>query len=346
MDILIFKLSALGDVLRTTSLLRPLLARYPKAKLTWVTSQAALPLLENNPYLAEFLAWGPETKKLLSGRKIDLVLSLEEDEGIARLITQSLTARDVVGVVWTGRGLAYSPSSAPYYDMSLLNRDPDGGLTNANRLKKANQKTYLELWATILGLPALDQEALRPVLRLQDSDRAAAKTVLGSLPELKRPLIGFNPSAGNRWPAKRLTALRAGALSRGLMNRFGAPVLLLGGPDEADYAATALREAGPAALEAGTGHSLREFAAILEACDAVLTADSLAFHLANAVGTPAAVFVGPTSVAELDVFGPGVRLAPAQECQDFYKAKCTLEQSCIDRIPDDRYAAAVERLLR
>lgn len=338
MNILIFKLSALGDVLRTTSLLRPLRAKFPDARITWVTAKPALPLLEGNPLVAESMAWGPEAKQRLTGRTFELVLSLEEDEGICRLVAEGMTARKVIGVVWNGRGLAYTPESAPYYAMSLLNRDADGGLTAANALKKANAKTYVELWCGIIGLPRLSADEERPMVALTDADRTAA-------PARKRPLIGLNPSAGNRWPAKRLSPLRAGALCRALKARFGGPALLLGGPDEAEYAAAALKEAGPSAVDAGTGHSLRGFAAILESCDAVVTADSLAFHIANAVRTPAAVFVGPTSSSELDLFGTGILLTPSEECRDFYKARCTLDVSCIDRIPDETFCRAVERLL-
>ena len=51
MDILIVKLGALGDVLRTTTLARRLKAAHGGAQIQWLTSRAALPLLERNPDL-------------------------------------------------------------------------------------------------------------------------------------------------------------------------------------------------------------------------------------------------------------------------------------------------------
>ncbi len=47
--ILIVKLAAIGDVLRTTPLLSGLKRAYPQSHITWVADREALPLLKNNP---------------------------------------------------------------------------------------------------------------------------------------------------------------------------------------------------------------------------------------------------------------------------------------------------------
>jgi heptosyltransferase-2 len=49
--ILIIKLDALGDVLRTTSILPALIKKYPNSGITWITRKNALPLLEKNSYI-------------------------------------------------------------------------------------------------------------------------------------------------------------------------------------------------------------------------------------------------------------------------------------------------------
>ena len=47
--IVIIKLAAAGDVLRTTSILAPLKRAHPNSYITWLTDPAALPLVELNP---------------------------------------------------------------------------------------------------------------------------------------------------------------------------------------------------------------------------------------------------------------------------------------------------------
>src|SRR5262245_22355044 len=58
--LLIIKLDAMGDVLRTTALLPPLVEAHPQASITWITRSDARPLLERNPYIAEILNYGED----------------------------------------------------------------------------------------------------------------------------------------------------------------------------------------------------------------------------------------------------------------------------------------------
>ena len=51
MDILIIKLGAIGDVLRTTSLAPALKEKYPQAKIDWVTKENAFQMLKSNPHI-------------------------------------------------------------------------------------------------------------------------------------------------------------------------------------------------------------------------------------------------------------------------------------------------------
>src|SRR5512147_2742797 len=53
--ILIVKLGAIGDVLRTTPLLTGLKRAYPQSHITWVVDKEALPLLKSNPSIDRLL---------------------------------------------------------------------------------------------------------------------------------------------------------------------------------------------------------------------------------------------------------------------------------------------------
>ncbi|MBI5625113.1 MAG: glycosyltransferase family 9 protein [Elusimicrobia bacterium] len=342
MRVLIVKLSALGDVLRTTSLLRPLVGRYPGARVSWLTSRAALPLLEGNPWIERAAAFG--TAGFRPG--FDLVLSLEEDASAARLAERSC-AGELVGVLSRAGGLTYTPSSAPYYDLSLLHRDPDGGHAAADRLKASNRLTYAELWLKVLGLRKPRRPgALRPVLALAEDDRAAARAVSSGVGFSGGPApIGLNPGAGRRWPAKRLSVESAVRLAAALHRRFRRPVLLFGGADEAARnraIAAAARRRGALVLDPGTGHPLRSFAGLVDLCEAVVTTDTLTLHVATALGKKTFALAGPTSAAELDVFGRGAVLTPPGGCSCFYRPRCLRARSCLDRFPAERICRAMD----
>jgi len=52
MNILIIKLGAIGDVLRTTAILPGLREKYPDSLVTWVTKADSFDILKNNEFSA------------------------------------------------------------------------------------------------------------------------------------------------------------------------------------------------------------------------------------------------------------------------------------------------------
>src|SRR6266550_2522654 len=69
--VLLIKLDAMGDVLRSTALLPPLAEDHPRAAITWITRKESVPLLERNPYVAEVLELGAEALIQLQTRTFD-----------------------------------------------------------------------------------------------------------------------------------------------------------------------------------------------------------------------------------------------------------------------------------
>jgi hypothetical protein len=77
--VLIIKLGALGDVVRTACLLPALAAWHEPPYVTWLTSRAALPLVERMPGVHRALAFTPETLLHLDVEHFDLVLSHDKE---------------------------------------------------------------------------------------------------------------------------------------------------------------------------------------------------------------------------------------------------------------------------
>jgi heptosyltransferase-2 len=85
--------------------------------------------------------------------------------------------------------------------------------------------------------------------------------------------------------------------------------LLLGGPAEAARnraiaERVAVVQPGARVADGGADNSLLEFAALVDACDLLVTTDSMALHVGLARGVPLVAVFAPTSPAEIDV-GPG-----------------------------------------
>jgi heptosyltransferase-2 len=177
-NILIIKLGALGDVVRTTALLRVL-----PAKVTWVTSAQAAPLLRGNPYI-DRLHCIEDSQDLLMGDEYDLVINLEDDPAAAKRASD-VEKRTMVGAYMGEHGIAYTESASDWFDMSLISRF---GKAKADELKMRNRKTYQEFLFAMLGRPFRGEEYVlnMPLTRSPEGN-----------------LVGLETRAGDVWPMKR-----------------------------------------------------------------------------------------------------------------------------------------------
>jgi heptosyltransferase-2 len=304
----IIKLGALGDVLRTTCILPGLWEKYGRPQITWITKAGAAPLLENNPYIDRILtpATGP-------GERYDLTICLDEEPEACRLAS-ALQTDERFGAYtdWSG-ALRYTMDSAPWFRLGLL------GPAERDALKKANTRTYPALLYDMLRLPG---NPARPLLRLAPRELERGKTFL---PE-SRPHIGLNTGAGGRWKLKKLSEAGAIQLARELQQEDVQPLLLLGGPEERERNARIHTATGVHAVP--TNLSIREFAAVIASLRLLVTSDSLALHMALALEIPAVVFFGPTSAAEIELYGRGRKVLPRTGFQCFYTERCLHTPSC------------------
>ncbi|HXT00684.1 MAG TPA: glycosyltransferase family 9 protein [Elusimicrobiota bacterium] len=338
MRILIVKLGALGDVLRTTGLLPALLARHPGARICWAASEAALPLLQGLPVEAMTLERAGAQE-----RSFDLVLSMEEDPRAARL-ARRLCRGELVGVTEEDGRLGYTESSRAYYDMSLLRPESRGGRAAADAAKAANRRGYIDLWCGVLGLTAA--APARPLLALGADELAAGREAAAELLRGgRRPLIGLAPFAAGRWKAKSLSPSASARAARELAG-LGGTVAVFSAPEQgAARRAAAAGASRKNVVDAGDARGLRAYAALLAACDAVVCVDTLSAHLAAALELPVAVLVGPTSAAEIDAGARGGVCVPPGGCSCFYAPACGRPSPCLDELPAGFVAERGRRLL-
>jgi len=152
MRILVLKLGASGDVVRTTSLLRRL-----QAEVVWLTSPVNLELLTARPETVRPVAW--EGREALRGRRYDLVVNLEDTVEVAAY-ARTLDAGQKFGAYLDGSDtLCYTDDSRGWFDMSLISRY---GKERADALKLRNRRTYQELVFEGLGFTFADENYVLP----------------------------------------------------------------------------------------------------------------------------------------------------------------------------------------
>ena len=330
MEILIIKTAAIGDVLRTTVLLPALHRHFDKVTVTWITSPYAVPLLSCNPHITHLYSITAGRCPEVEARRFDWVISLDEDEEASRVVA-SVRWRRLSGVFQDVEGARhYTSDMAEWFGMGLLRSPEEGGLVQANVLKRANTTSYPELLYKCLGL-SLSVERPQLILRPASVERMR-QWMLDHCEASSQDVIGVNSGAGARWRYKRLSEEKTADVARSLAELSRAVILLLGGEDEAQRNARIERACANRRIISGPSVPLEDFAALIGCCDVVLSSDSLAMHIAISLGIPVTAFFGPTSAAEIEVFNRGTKIETPLSCRTCYLANCDQVPNCMDAI--------------
>ena len=152
MSVLIIKLGATGDVVRTT----PLLRRFD-GPVSWITTKNNLPLLQGIDQALRCVSW--ENRKRVADTTYDLVINLEDNCEPSQFLDE-LTFKQLFGAHLNGDDqLAYTSDSREWFDLSLISRY---GREEADRRKLSNRRTYQELIFSGLGFDFASETYLLP----------------------------------------------------------------------------------------------------------------------------------------------------------------------------------------
>jgi len=331
-QLLLIKLDAPGDVLRTTSLLPAIRKAYPQAFVSWITKREAEPLLAHNPYVDRIIPWDATASGLLAACEFSLAINLDTSLPSCALAA-SARAEKKLGFTLNqfGQVIAATPEARHWLEMSVF-----------DDVKKANTLSYQAHMYQIAGLPG---EIHPPQLVLEEKEREYASRVAARLGITSdRPVVGINTGCGQRWPLKRWTNQGYAELAKRVHEELGAAVILLGGPLEAEENRRLENETKGIARDSGQ-HSLRDFCGVVNLCDLVVTGDTLALHIAVALRKKVVSLFGPTSASEIDLFGNGKKIVAPVDCVCCYNSDCDRAPSCMDVIKPDEVFSAVRALL-
>jgi heptosyltransferase-2 len=311
MRILIIKFGALGDVVRTTYILKGLHKKYQDLKVDWLTSNGAFDLLRFNPYI-NILATKDFLLSKIRQNSYDLVISLDDELEVLQIL-QDIKTKQIFGAYLNEMNKrVYSEDSGLWFDMGLLSVY---GKEKADQLKKENQLEHNQIFAHMLDIEISTSFFYNSkILEERISKNFKADTFK----------IGLNSGSGGRWESKKLPIDETIKLINFLLSikikNKNVEIYLLGGEDEKDRNKEIVSNINNENLkDAGTDNSLLEFAAIIKNMDYLISSDSLALHLGIAQGVKNLSFYAPTSAAEIGTFGFGVKVVSTSEEYCNYK---------------------------
>ena len=333
--ILIIKLNAVGDVLRTAGIISALRSKYPGAYITWITDPDAVPLLEMVPGIDRILSHDEFLLERLLTEQSDLVLGLDNSRDSAALAYLSRGDKKLgFSLDDSGQLIPLSPVAEAWFQMGLW-----------DDLKRANRRTYQDILWDICELP---KPTMPPDIILPESSKTEAKVFAkeARITDAK-PVIGFFSGAGKRWPQKALSFPNQKELLEELAGYYpDGSIILFGGPEEAEQNDRLFAEAPSNVVNAGCHNSLPEFASLINLVDVLITGDTLALHVGLALRKKIVACFGPTAPWEVDLFGMGEKIIAPVDCIACYRSTCDKPQKCSDLVSIGDIMAAVDSMVK
>jgi ADP-heptose:LPS heptosyltransferase len=329
--VLVIKLAAPGDVLRAAAILPPLRKKHPGSHVTWVTDEAAVPLVALNPYIDRVMSFGFETTLVIQAQSFDLAICLDKEPRAGALM-RAVKAGRKLGFELSDFGTIRALNEGAAYDLAL-------GLSDDLKFR-ANTRSYPDIACGVAELP---YEGDPYVLALPDDSVERARAFLSGLAP-RDPVVGLVAGAGAVFANKAWPPAGLAELAKAVREQLGGTAIALGGPADRPLVEEVIRLSSGAALDGGT-HKLLDYAALVGLCDAIVTGDTMALHIAIALGVPAVAIFGPTVPQEIELFGRGRKIVSRLDCAPCYKRSCDRRPSCMDAVPVGEVLAALRETL-
>ena len=322
--ILIIKLGAMGDVIRTTPLVVKYRSLYENVHFTWLTEFPDVLPPSDIQDIMQPTAFNLEKIK---NRTFDIAINLDKEEEACQLLAE-VDANEKYGFIWNNGHL---DAATPAAEHKIIT-----GLFDHISIK--NTKSYPEEIFEICHLEFNLEEYLL------NYNKSIAEKWQGFLKEKAngRKIIGLNTGCGNRW-LTRLWPNDYWIQFINLLDHDKVLPVLLGGPQE-DEKNTWLANQTQAWYP-GT-FSLEEFISLTSNLDAVVTQVSMMMHIAVGHKTPMVLMNNIFNKHEFEMYNRGVIVEPETGCDCYYGNSCKRSRSCMFDLRPETVMNEVNKLLK
>ena len=311
-NILIIKLGAAGDVIRTTPLLYALKKQYPCSRIHWLTDYPRFVPLSTSPCADEVYGFNLRDLTYLKTLDFDLVINLDKDrEAIA--LAKDLKSKKKFGFLMKDGNCFPADSNAVHKFLTGVD----------DNFSRMNTKSYMQEVFEICGYEYAGERYLIDL---------PGRTEIELPVDPDRKVIGLNTGAGERWKSRLWKDDHWVELANNLCEA-GFEVILLGGDSEHERNSE-LEKKTPAKYFGTFG--IGDFINLVNFCDLVVTQVTMCMHLALALRKRVVLMNNIFNRNEFDLFGSGEIVEPVRECKCYFGATCrNSEYSCMDHITPD-----------
>ncbi|MGL5271030.1 MAG: glycosyltransferase family 9 protein [Selenomonadaceae bacterium] len=336
-NILVVKLSAIGDVIHALPVSYAIKESFPEAKVTWVVEPPAYDLLTNNPYIDEIILFEKKKFKSLRGfmkqigpfkrklqrEKYDVVLDLQglfKSAAIAWLSHAKLKF-----------GCANMREGSNKISQPVIG--PNAGGHIVERYLDVVRKIGCQVQQVVFPMEITEREA-DIAIRLMKQAGA----------DINNRYVVLAPGAN--WPNKRWPTKFFAQVADWLYNKNIIPVVIGGGVVDERLAGEIASgaEIPPVNLVGKT--TLKQLAYIIKNAQAVIGGDTGPVHLAAGLNIPVTMLMGPTDANRNGPYGQTENALEVDcDCRYCWKRECRLQRDCLEQISVQRVIDKLQQLL-
>ena len=345
MNILIVKLSAIGDVIHTLPALNAVRKQYPDAHITWLVEETAYGVIKGHKALDRIIV--SKRKTWLKGlvrrsclkniREVcRFIKHLRDTRYDLILDFQALLKSGVlIGLARGGRKIGF--------DKGMEHQEHSYIFLN-ERVPPVDMEVHaLTRGMMLLEAIGISSSEVEYNIYISDQERNAANDLLMHC-GIKAPglLVAINPMA--KWETKLWDNLKFANLADRLIEQANADVIFTGAHEDSEAIEDIISNMKTRAANLAGRTDLKTLAALYEKASIVVSTDTGPMHLAAAVGTPVVALFGPTAPWRTGPFGEGHKIIRADlECSPCFKRQCNtidcMKQITVDQVFDAASAA-------
>jgi ADP-heptose:LPS heptosyltransferase len=260
----------------------------------------------------------PEHLEIIKNTSYDLLLNLDKDRETCALSLQIKAKKKRGFTLKNGKCHPTDEASNAKWLTGLF-----------DDLNKSNSKSYPQEIFEMSGFEFSGEEYV-----LEIKERREWKIPKG------RPVIGLNTGCGKRWTTRLWPDGHWIRLAKALKSA-GYTVIFLGGEQED----AKNRKFAQLTKARYFGHfELPVFIDLIDNCDIIVTAVTMALHLAIGLKKKIVLFNNIFNPAEFELYGRGEILEPSNPCQCCFKNECSLP--CMELITPERVFEAVQKKIK
>lgn len=322
-NILIVKLSAIGDVIHALPVAQALKQRFPASKLTWIVEKPAYDLLTMNQHIDEillfekakyktwkgFVKYGPDLAKMLKAHHFDLVLDLQ---GLFKS----------AALAW----LSGAPQRIGYCNMRELSWLVSKPVCGVHKDSHVIER-YLDVARELGCEPGRPQYCLQPNAQAVEEVKQMLHAA-GIMPGMSYIVM----APGTNWRSKCWPAAYYADLAGALTKKYQQPVILIGGQQDQERAQVIQANKTACIVNLIGKTNLKQLAGVLQRSRLFIGGDTGPMHLAAAMGTRVVALFGPSDAHRNGPFGDEhVVIRKNLNCSPCFKRDCP-DVQCMEQI--------------